>query len=339
MPLPNTCQIIAEVGSVHDGSFGNALRLIDVSAQCGVDAVKFQTHISAAETLRDAPMPPYFKGEPRFEYFDRTGFARQQWVELRQHSHAVGLQFISSPFSTAAIDLLEDIGVDAYKVASGEVTNIPLLDKMAQTGKPIILSSGMSAWAELDEAVDTIVRHNDQLTILQCTSAYPCAYEDVGLNVMLQMKARYGIPVGLSDHTLTPYASFAAVTLGATVVEKHLTFSRLMYGSDAKHSLEPTDFTELVQGIRAITTIMGSPVEKDSLIPRMQPMKDIFEKSVVSLVDIPAGATLTPAMLAVKKPGTGIPARELASLMGRQTAKPIPADQLLHEDDLDVLYN
>lgn len=329
-----TCQIIAEVGSVHDGSFGNAMRLIDVSAQCGVDAVKFQTHISSAETLRNAPMPPYFKGEPRYEYFERTGFTRSQWIELREHSHAQGLQFISSPFSEAAIDLLEEIGVDAYKVASGEVTNIPMLDKMARTGKPVILSSGMSAWAELDEAVETITKHTDRLTILQCTSAYPCAYEDVGLNVMLDMKARYGLPVGLSDHTLTPYASFAAVTLGATIIEKHLTFSRLMYGSDAKHSLEPADFTELVQGIRAINVIMGSPVDKDSLIPRMQPMKDIFEKSVVSVVDIPAGTLLTPDLLTVKKPGTGIPARELNTLIGRRTATFVPADQLLKPSDV-----
>ena len=332
--LPSAVIIIAEVGSVHDGSFGNAKCMIDVVTECGADAVKFQTHIAAAETLRDAPMPPYFKGEPRYEYFQRTAFSLDQLLTLKAHCEAQGVEFLSSPFSIEAVELLESVGVTRYKVPSGEVTNLPLLEAIAQTDKPALLSSGMSSWAELDEAVKTILRHHNRLTVLQCTSEYPCPYEEVGLNVMREIRERYGLPVGLSDHTLTNYAAFAAVTLGASVIEKHLTFSRHMYGSDARHSLEPAEFADLVQGIRAIESMLASPVDKDAVAARLQEMKDIFEKSVVSLVDIPDGTVITAEMVSVKKPGTGIPARRLSEIIGRTTCRHVAKDQLLNEEDL-----
>ena len=180
--------VIAEVGSVHDGSLGNALCLIDAAADCGVDAVKFQTHIPEAETLPDAPMPSYFKGEPRFEYFKRTGFTVEQWRRLKQRCDERGILFLSSPFSEQAVDLLESVGVEQYKIPSGEVTNLPMLGKIAQLKKPVLLSSGMSSWPELDHAVETVREHHNDLTVLQCTSEYPCSYERVGLNVMLEMR-------------------------------------------------------------------------------------------------------------------------------------------------------
>jgi len=179
--------VIAEVGSVHDGSFGNAQRLIDVAAECGADVVKFQTHIASAETLRDAPMPPYFTGEARHEYFERTAFTLQQWETLKAYCESKGVEFLSSPFSVEAVDLLEKVGVKRYKIPSGEITNVPMIEVIARTGKPLLLSSGMSDWAQLDAAVNTILRHHNCLTVLQCTSEYPCPYERVGLNVMMQM--------------------------------------------------------------------------------------------------------------------------------------------------------
>lgn len=327
-------QIIAEVGSVHDGSFGNALKLIEAAAQCGVDAVKFQTHISEAETIRNAPMPPYFKGEPRYEYFQRTGFSEEKWRELKAHCEANGVQFLSSPFSNEAVDLLERVGVDSYKVGSGEVTNIPMLDHIGRTGKPVIISSGMSTWAELDEAVRALRRHHDRVTVLQCTSEYPCPYEEVGLNIMQEMKTRYSLPVGLSDHTLTNYASLAAVMVGAAVIEKHFTFSRLMYGSDARHSLEPAELKDLVAGIRACEAMLQARVDKDAMAGRLQEMKHIFEKSVVALVDIEADAILTHEMLGIKKPGTGIPARRYNEIIGQRAARKISKDTVLQEADL-----
>lgn len=325
--------IIAEVGSVHDGSFGNAQRLIDVAAKCGADAVKFQTHIAAAETLRDAPMPPYFAGEPRYEYFERTAFSLEQWQALKARCEESDVEFLSSPFSIEAVELLKEVGVTRYKVPSGEVTNLPLLKVIAQMGKPILLSSGMSSWAELDEAVNTILACHNQLTVLQCTTEYPCPYEQVGLNVMLKMRERYKLPVGLSDHTLTNYAAFTAVVLGASVIEKHFTFSRHMYGSDAKHSLEPTEFTDLVRGIRAIETMLGSKVDKDD-VARFVTMKATFEKSVVSLVDIPEGTLIAKSMIGIKKPGTGIPAKRFGEIVGKRARRRIPKDALIREEDL-----
>ena len=326
--------IIAEVGSVHDGSFGNAVKLIDLAAECGADAVKFQTHIAAAETLRNAPMPPYFKGEPRFDYFERTGFSLAQWQKLKAHADEVKIEFVSSPFSVEAVELLEEVGVDRYKIPSGEVTNLPMLEVIAQKSRQVLLSSGMSNWAELDAAVKTIRRYHEDIVVLQCTSMYPCPDDRVGLNVLAEMAKRWGLPVGYSDHTRDNHAAFAAVALGATVVEKHLTFSRSMYGSDAANAAEPPQFRELVQGIRAIGRMRAAPVDKDDL-QSLRDMKRIFEKSVASAVAIPAGATLTRAFLAIRKPGDGIPAARLNSLIGRRTVKDIHADQLLRESDLE----
>src|SRR5579862_5092817 len=150
--------IIAEIGSVHDGSFGNAAKLIDAVAACNADIAKFQTHIAEAETLPNAPSPPYFTGEPRYDYFHRTAFSARQWEMLKRHCDERHIQFLSSPFSIPAVELLKNLGVARYKVPSGEVTNLPLLESVAQTGKPVILSSGMSSWAELDAAVDCILR-------------------------------------------------------------------------------------------------------------------------------------------------------------------------------------
>jgi N,N'-diacetyllegionaminate synthase len=330
----NRILIIAEIGSVHDGSFGNAKRLIDAIATTGADVAKFQTHIAAAETLRNAPMPSYFKGEPRYEYFERTGYSREKWAELKAHCDSVGVEFMSSPFSTAAVELLDSIGMARWKIPSGEITNLPMLDALAQTGKPVILSSGMSSWSELDRAVETILKHHDRLSILQCTSEYPCPYEEVGMNVMIEMRQRYNLPVGFSDHTLTIYAPIVAATLGASIIEKHFTFSRLMYGSDARHSLEPGEFKQMVDGIRAAEIMTSAKVDKDALVGKMREMKDIFEKSVVSVVDIPAGTIITTDMVAVKKPGTGIPARRLADVIGCRAAQHIPKDTVLQEEHI-----
>jgi N-acetylneuraminate synthase len=313
---------------------GNAKKLIEVARQCGVDGVKFQTHIAAAETLRDAPMPSYFVGEPRYEYFQRTSFTIGEWQQLKCHCKEHNIEFLSSPFSAEAVELLEAVGLRCYKVPSGEVTNLPLLDIIAQTRKPVLLSSGMSTWEELDDAVNMIMRVHDQITVLQCTSEYPCPYEDVGLNIMLEMRDRYRLPVGLSDHTVTPYAALSAVALGASVIEKHLTFSRLMYGSDARHSLEPSEFAHLVQGIRAIEKMLASPVDKGALGTRLSDMKQVFEKSVVTLVDIPEGTAVTSQMVGLKKPGTGMPASRLREIIGQRVRRHIPRNSLLSEKDL-----
>ena len=327
--------IIAEVGSTHDGSFGNAKCAIEVVAECGADAVKFQTHIAEAETLPNAPMPSYFKGEPRLEYFRRTGFTFEQWTELKAYSEEKGLMFLSSPFSVEAVEMLESLGMERYKIPSGEVTNIPMLECIAQLGKPVILSSGMSPWSELDEAVETITRCHSNLTVLQCTTEYPCPPERVGLNVMQEMKARYSLPVGLSDHTLSNAAALAAVTLGASVVEKHFTMSKRLYGSDARHSAEPHQFADLVSQIREIEDVLSNPVDKTEA-SQFAEMKEVFQKSVVTTVDIAEGEPITREMVAIKKPGTGIPPKRLGEVVGSQALRPIPANTVLTESDVAI---
>jgi N,N'-diacetyllegionaminate synthase len=324
--------LIAEIGSVHDGSYGNAVKLVEAAAACGADAVKFQTHIAEAETLADAPPPPYFTGEPRLAYFRRTGFTPEQWRGLKAACEAAEVVFLSSPFSIEAVDLLEEIGVGAFKIPSGEVSNIPLLERVAATGKPVLLSSGMSNWAELDAAVAAL-RPGGAITILQCSSAYPCPPEQVGLNVLTEMARRYGIPVGYSDHTNGTAAAFAAAALGAVVVEKHFTFSRLMYGSDAANAMEPDDFRRFAQGLHEIWAMLASPVDKDDVAPYRE-MKQIFEKSVVTARALPAGAAIARADLAFKKPGSGIPAARYREIVGRRLSREVPADHLLLETDL-----
>lgn len=326
--------IIAEFGMLHEGSFGNACKMAEVAKQCGADTVKFQTHIAEAETLPNAPMPSFFKGEPRFEYFSRTAFTLDQWKKLRVHCDEVGIEFMSSPFSIEAVDLLEKVGMACYKIPSGEVTNIPFLERVAKTKKPVLLSSGMSSWDELDAAVGVFQKSGNPLTVLQCTSIYPTPPEKVGLNVMLEMKKRYApCAVGLSDQSLTNYAGYAAAALGASVIEKHVTLSRHCYGSDAKHSIEPAEFADFVKGIREIETILANPVDKNDLKDFLE-MKRVFEKSIVSLRKISAGTVITEALVGIKKPGTGIAPKRYKQLIGRRAKRDIEAGQILLESDL-----
>jgi N-acetylneuraminate synthase len=325
-------QVIAEIGSVHDGSFGNALRLIDTAAEVGASGVKLQAHISEAETLVGAPSPSYFSAESRFEYFARTAFTPEQWSQLRDRARSSALDFIVSPFSIEAVEMLETVGVDGYKVASGEVTNLPLLERLAETNQPVLLSSGMSQWAELDRAVKTL-RTGGQLHLLQCSSIYPCPPERVGLNVMTEMRTRYGLPVGLSDHTMTATAAICAVYLGASVIEKHLTLSRRMYGSDAKHSMEPDEFQLMALALREAMAMKEHPVDKDDLAPYGD-MKTIFEKSIVTARELSQGTTLEAADIAFKKPGDGIPAAKHREVLGKTLTKNLPRDHKLSEEDL-----
>ena len=326
-----TTKIIAEIGSIHDGSMGNAGKLIELAARVGADVVKFQTHLAEAESLADAPSPSYFSEEPRVEYFKRTSFNLGQWRRLKAYAEDYGVGFVSSPFSLEAVDVLEEVGVAFYKVASGEVTNLPLLERIAETGRPVVLSSGMSDWDELDRAVEAL-RDGGDLTLMQCSSAYPCPPECVGLNVMKEMRERYGVPVGLSDHTRGLAAAVAAVALGAVMVEKHLTFHRGMYGSDAAHSADPEEFKAMVEAIREVEVMRANPVDKDDLLAYGD-MKSIFEKSLVAAVNLTEGARLERAHLAFKKPGDGIKAAEYANWVGRTLARDVKADTQLQPDD------
>jgi N,N'-diacetyllegionaminate synthase len=325
--------IIAEIGSVHDGSLGNALKLIELAAKCGANAVKFQTHIAAAETIQNAPNPSYFQSEPRYKYFERTGFNFLQWCTLKEKCSECGVLFLSSPFSTEAVDLLERVGVQVYKIPSGEVTNIPLLEKISLTGKPVLLSSGMSDWNELDAAVN-IFKGRCEFVVLQCSSAYPCNLENVGLNVLSEMKKRYECEVGFSDHTLGISAPLAAAALGAIVIEKHFTFHKGMYGSDAQHSMDPEEFLQLSSSLKEVWQMLNSPVDKND-ISNYNEMKKIFQKSIVASRDLQENTIIKLEDITFKKPGYGISSSNYKNLIGKKLKVACLKDQLLNKEDFE----
>jgi len=330
--------IIAEIGNTHEGSLGLAKQFIKTAAETGVNAVKMQTHIFDAESLPDAPNPPYFKDETRKDYFERTSFTIKEWKELKRFSEQdLKLDFFSSPFSLEAVDILESVGMNTYKIASGEVNNIPLLEKVAKTGKKVLLSSGMSSWLELDEAVKTLQFNGcNDLVVLQCTSEYPCPPEQAGLNVINQIKSRYkNIEVGYSDHTLGVAVPLAAVIMGATVIEKHFTLSQKMYGSDAMNSTEPEEFKRLVDEIRQIEIAMSSEIDKDSKVFDLKNMKVTFEKSIVSSRLINQFDIIGIEHLAFKKPGDGIPAKEYKNILGKKINKKVDKNYKFRWEDFE----
>jgi len=316
--------IIAEVGNLHGGSLPMARKFIDRVVASGADIIKFQTHIFDVESLPNAPAPSYFNKESRKDYFERTAFTATQWKKIKEYCGKCGIEFMASVFSIEAVDILEQIGVKRHKIPSGEVTNLPLLERVAATGKPVLLSSGMSSWNELNNAIKTL-RNNGccKIVIFQCSSVYPCPPDSVGLNVLTQMKNRYRIPLGFSDHTMGFSASIAAVVLGASFLERHFTLSRKMYGSDAKHSLEPDEFKRFVQEIREVEIMCASKTDKDKAASTLKEMKVIFEKSIVAKNNISKGTVIRFDMLSFKKPGDGIRVDKYKEILGRMAKKDI----------------
>ena len=329
------CLIIAEVAQAHDGSLGTAHAFIDAAADAGADAVKFQTHLAEAESTPAEPWRVKFSSQDttRFDYWKRMEFSPDHWRELREHAAKAGLHFSSSPFSTAAVALLDEIDVDFFKVASGEITNLPMLDAIAETGRPAVLSTGMSPWGEIDTAVDRL-RDRVPLAVLQCTSEYPCLPERVGLNIVEELRQRYHLPVGLSDHSGTIFPGMAAATASIAVLEVHLTLSRRMFGPDVAASVTTEELKTLVEGIRFIERAVANPVQKDRLVDGFTHLRNSFMRSPVTARPLEAGHRLTEADIALKKPGTGLQPDSLPQLVGRRLARAVPADHQLSMDDL-----
>lgn len=328
-------KVIAEIGSVHDGSFGNALKLIEAAASHGADVVKFQTHIPESETTASAPSPSYFKGEQRYSYFARTGFSKSQWSELKECCKNCDVFFLSSPFSIEAVELLLEVGIEGFKVPSGEVTNLPMLEAIAETGLPCLLSTGMSNWNEIGEATRILVDGGGEIGVMQCTSMYPCPLERVGLNVIAEIKQKFpAVNVGFSDHTLGLESGIAAAAMGATFVEKHFTFSRLMYGSDAPLATEPAEFKIYATSIRNIWSMLASPVDKDDVSP-FQEMRHIFQKSLYLKTDKKAGSVIEFNDLAFLKPADGISAANYQEIIGLRMAIDGIEGELITDKHLD----
>jgi N-acetylneuraminate synthase len=330
------CFIVAEVAQAHDGSLGMAHAFIDAIAKAGADAVKFQTHIASAESTPGEPWRIKFSPQDftRYEYWKRMEFTEDQWGGLKRHADERGLKFLSSPFSMEATELLKRVGVAAWKVASGEVSNTPMFDCMIASGLPVLLSTGMSPLSEIDAAVNRVQKRGLPLAVLQCTSAYPCPPEKIGLNLIPFFRERYGCSAGLSDHSGTVYSGLAAAALGIDVLEVHVTLSREMFGPDVPASITTLELRHLVDGIRFIEKIKANPVDKDAAAVETAQLRSLFTKSIVTRMDVPAGTVLCQEHLTVKKPGTGIPAGRLKELIGRRLKRKVSADTILSEDDL-----
>ncbi|MCC7532417.1 MAG: N-acetylneuraminate synthase family protein [Bacteroidia bacterium] len=312
--------IIAEIAQAHEGSLGIAHSYIDALAETGVDAIKFQTHIAEAESSQEEQFRVNFSYEDtsRYAYWKRMEFTSEQWAGLKQHCEGKGMEFISSPFSIAAVELLEQLNVKRYKIGSGEITNYLMLDFIARTRKPIILSSGMSDWNELDETINFLKPNGNDLAIMQCTTAYPTLPKQWGLNAVTEMKSRYNLPIGYSDHSADIYACLAATTLGASILEFHVVFDHNMFGPDAKASLTIAQVKQLVKGVRSIeTALQNNHLKNDASM--FNTLKSMFGKSLAVNKTLKQGQHITINDLESKKPGNqGIPAREYQRIIGKK---------------------
>jgi N,N'-diacetyllegionaminate synthase len=331
-------EIIAEIAQAHEGSLGIAHSYIDALVGSGVDTIKFQMHIASAESSASEQFRVNFSYEDktRYDYWDRMGFTLEQWQGLKQHCHDKGFKFLCSPFSMQAVDWLENLQTERYKIASGEIYNFLMLDKICKTGKPILLSSGMSSLDDIQKTVDFIRAKKGKFdAVFQCTTAYPTPAEQYGLNVLAQLKDAFNCKVGLSDHSGEIYAALAAVTLGAEMLEMHVVFDKEMFGPDAKSSLTISEFKMLADGIRKIETALSHPVDKD----RTEGFKDLkimFGKSLSVNKNLVSGHTISEADLETRKPGDkGISAAEYESVIGRKLKKDMTEGSFLNTTDLE----
>ena len=319
------CYLVAEAGVNHNGDPALARRLVEVAARAGADAVKFQKHSVRDILIRAALEAPYVKpnslGATYGEHRERLELPEETYRELTDLCGKQNLTFLASPWDPKSADFLDELGVPAFKIASADVTNLPLVEHVARKGKPIIMSTGMSDMDEIADAVAAVRRHHDQLVLLQCTSAYPSDNADLNLRAIETLRRAFGAPVGYSGHERGLAPTEAAVALGACVVERHFTLDRTLPGPDHAASLEPRGLELLIRNIRNIEAALGSPEKR--LLPSERPVRERLAKSVAA------------ADLAVKGPGTGISPRHLARLVGVVARRDVAADTLLPTEALE----
>ena len=336
---PGRCLVIGEVALTHDGSLGLAHAFVDAIANAGADAVKFQTHIAAAESTPSEPFRVKFSRQDRtrYDYWKRMEFTEEGWRGLAEHARERGIIFLSSPFSIQAIELLDRIGMSLWKIASGETSNAMLLDRILDTGKPVLLSTGMSPIEEIDAAVARVRARKADVGVFQCTTAYPCPAEKVGLNLIPFYRERYGCWVGLSDHSATIYPGLAGAALGMDMLEVHVTLSREMFGPDVIASVTTQELRQLVDGIRFIERMRAHPLDKNASAQETAPLRNLFTRSLVASANLPAGTVIAREHVAIKKPGTGLQPERLEEVIGRRLARPVTVDQVLAAEDIEGL--
>lgn len=326
--------VIAEIAQAHDGSLGILHSFIDACAWAGVDAVKFQMHIAEAESSPQEPFRKKFSyvDASRFDYWKRMSFTKDQWAGIRDHCDRANVEFLVTPFSNAAVELLENLGVVRYKVGSGDIANGLLLEKLRRTGKEVILSTGLATMQEIGYAVDLLCGQG--VAVLQCTTMYPTPPEQIGLGAIADLKARFGCPVGLSDHSGTIFPPLAAVALGASIIEVHMTFDRRMFGPDSAASLTINEFSELVRGIRLLEKACGGVAGKE-VTSDLAELRAMFGRTIAVSRDLPEGHVLTFEDLEARKPaGQGLAVDRFATIIGRRLKSAKRPYDFLKEDDL-----
>lgn len=327
------CIVIGEIGVNHNGSLDLAKKMIDVAVESGADAVKFQTFSAEKLATRTAEKAAYQKkndGEAgsQIEMLKRLELSKADLQACQKYCKKVGMVFLSTPFDEEAADLLEEVGVEGYKVSSGDLTNLPLLAHMAAKGKPMIISTGMANMAETEEAVTTIQDNgNPPLAILHCVSNYPAAPQEANLRAMDTLAAAFNVPVGWSDHTLGDAIALASIARGAKILEKHYTLDANMPGPDHKASLEPAEFADLIRKLRDVEAALGDGVKRPQ--PSEFDTAKVARRSIVSACDIPAGTVIEQKHLICKRPGTGLAPRMIPLVIGRTAKGDIAEDSVI----------
>ncbi|MCP4361007.1 MAG: pseudaminic acid synthase [Chloroflexi bacterium] len=317
--------IIAELSANHNQEFKQAVQLVEAAAKAGADAVKLQTYTPDTLTIDchndhfQIDQGTLWEGRNLYELYDEAYTPWEWQPKLKEIADELGIDLFSTPFDDTAVDFLEEMDVPAYKIASFEIVDIPLIRCIARTGKPIIMSTGMATLAEIDEAVQTIRdERNNQLALLKCTSAYPAAPEDMNLQTIPHLAAAFSVPVGLSDHTLGITVPVTAVALGACIIEKHFTLSRDVPGPDSAFSLEPHEFKEMVEAVRVAEKALGSIKYQ---VTKKEQASRVFRRSLFVVQDMKAGDTFTTENIRSIRPGYGLHTRYLSMVLGKQTSR------------------
>ncbi len=327
------CFIIAEAGVNHNGDIHIARQLVEAASDAGADAIKFQTFTADNLITVDTPKAQYQlqntgTKETQYDMIRSLELSYDTHKELQDYSKSLDIMFLSSAFDEQSSDFLNSIDIPAFKIPSGEITNLPLLSHIAKYGKPLIVSTGMATIEEVETAVKCIQEAGcDQFVLLHCVSNYPAPAADINLRAMHTMAEAFNTPVGYSDHTLGTSVPIAAVSLGASIIEKHFTLDRNLAGPDHKASLEPLELKDMIEGIRTVESALGDGIKRPT--EGELPISELVRKSVVSRLKIEKGTTITQNMLAILRPGYGIPPDMISELIGRTAQIDIPSRTLI----------
>tara|TARA_X000000950_G_C13899924_1_gene654448 strand:+ start:1077 stop:2135 length:1059 start_codon:yes stop_codon:yes gene_type:complete len=327
--------LIAEIGQSHDGSLGQAMHMIESSAENGADAVKFQTHIAEEESSKydEFRVRTFPQDDTRYDYWKRIEFNQKEWIMLSKHAKDNGILFLSSPFSIKSVDILEKCNISAWKIASGELGNLPMIEKILETKKPMLISTGMSSWKEIDDIYE--ISNGRKRAIFQCTTEYPSSPLTLGLNNIKNLKDRYkDVVIGLSDHSGEIYPSIAAFTLGARIFEVHVTWTKDMFGPDVSASLDFDQLNLLSESLRNLSLAINNPVDKDRISNEKSSLSKLFGRGIYAKKDIKKGKKISFNDLSFLKPKKGVSAENYHKIIGLNTKKAIKKGEPIIWGDL-----